>query len=343
MNLLAMTYSQLLEYFRLHYGRGEFHAAALYKAFFGAGPFDLKRIPALVGSPRLALQVEKELRDEPLVPVHQMTEEGVVKWVFRLKDGLAVETVIIPMPGHATICISSQVGCRMGCRLCETGQMGLRRNLSAAEIVAQVHAVKQGFGHEVRNVVFMGMGEPLDNLEPVAQAIRVMNDQRGLNIPQRRITVSTCGLVEGIHRLSALNWPQLKLAISLNAADDDTRSALMPVNRRHNLAELKQALQHYPLARGNVLFMEYVLIKGVNDGPEHASQVARYLEGLPVRLNLIAYNPRRNSPYAAPSAQEVERFRHDLVAHHIFVRLRHSRGAGIRAACGQLGAGGLKI
>lgn len=337
MNLLEMTYDQALCHFGRQYGRGAFHAAALYRAFYAGAPLDLRAIPAFHDAPRLAQQIEKDLAHHRPALVRQLCEEGVTKLAWRLSDGLVVETVIIPMPRHTTICISSQVGCRMGCRLCETGQMGLLRNLSAAEIVAQAHGVKTVLGHDVRNVVFMGMGEPLDNLDNVIQAIRVMKDQRGLNIALRRITVSTCGLVPGIRRLGDLNWPQLKLAVSLNAADDATRNALMPVNRRHDLAELKQALQAFPLAKGNVLLMEYVLIKGVNDQPEQALQLARYLEGLPVRLNLIAYNPRRRSPYDAPSPSEVERFRQQLVAQHLFVRLRCSRGAGIRAACGQLG------
>ncbi|MDA8138883.1 MAG: 23S rRNA (adenine(2503)-C(2))-methyltransferase RlmN [Desulfobacteraceae bacterium] len=337
MNILAMTYDQLAAHFRQHYGRGEFHAAALYKAFYHSKPFEVKNIPEFAASAQLSDQVSADLQYDLPIPVHEISEEGVTKLAFRLVDGLMVETVVIPMPHHTTICLSSQVGCRMGCRVCETGQMGLLRNLSAAEIVAQAYDVKVRLGLEVRNVVFMGMGEPLDNLDQVTQAIRVLNDQRGLDIPQRRITLSTCGLVEGIRRLSALNWPQLKLAVSLNAANDELRAVLMPVNRRHNLAELRQALQDYPLARGNVLFMEYVLIKGVNDHPDHARQLARYLEGLPVRLNLIAYNPRRQSPFEAPSAAEVEQFRQMLVEYRIFVRLRHSRGAGIRAACGQLG------
>lgn len=338
MNLLELTYDQLVDQFRGRYHKGAFHAAALYRAFYSQATFDVKRLPAFAASPGLACQVARDLDLTRPILLRQQSEEGVTKLVFRLADGLAVETVVVPMTHHTTVCISCQVGCRMGCRLCETGRMGLRRSLSAAEIVAQVHSVKVGLGLDVRNVVFMGMGEPLDNFDNVVQAIRVLADQRGLDLAKRRITLSTCGLVDGIRRLAALNWPQLKLAVSLNAADDDARSALMPVNRRHDLAALKEALQSYPLARGNVLLIEYVLIHGVNDSDEDACRLALFLKDLPARLNLIAYNPRRESPYAAPTEAQVSRFHQALVAQKVFVRLRRSKGAGIRAACGQLGA-----
>jgi 23S rRNA (adenine2503-C2)-methyltransferase len=339
MNLLSLTYAELTELFRQRYAKGGYHAAALYRSFFDSGPADWKRLPAFAASARLVGQIERDLLYRPLTIVRRETREGVTKLAFRLDDGLAVETVIIPMARHTTVCISCQVGCRMGCRLCETGQMGLRRQLSAAEIVAQVFAVKIELGFDVRNVVFMGMGEPLDNFDNVIQAIRVLGEQRGLNIAPRRITVSTAGIVEGIERLAQLNWPLLKLAVSLNAADDDLRTTLMPINARSGgLAALKQVLARYPLARGNVLLVEYVLIKGFNDQAQHVHQLAAFLEGLTARLNLIPYNPRRNSPYVAPDDADVIRFQQALIERGIFVRLRKSKGAEIRAACGQLGS-----
>jgi 23S rRNA (adenine2503-C2)-methyltransferase len=339
MNLLELTYDQLVAQFHQCYAKGGFHAAALYRAFYSQAQCDPARLPAFAAAPELARRVRADLEKtaRPAI-VDQRSEEGVTKLLLRLADGLAVETVVVPMTRHATVCISCQVGCRMGCRLCETGRMGLRRSLSAAEIVGQVHAVKVGLGMDVRNVVFMGMGEPLDNFEQVVQAIRVLEDQRGLDIAKRRITVSTCGRVDGIRRLAALNWPQLKLAVSLNAADDRTRGDLMPVNRQYDLATLKQALRDYPLARGNVLLMEYVLIAGVNDSDDDARRLADYLEGLTARLNLIVYNPHLESPYAVPTPERLQRFHQALVARKVFVRLRRAKGAGIRAACGQLGA-----
>lgn len=342
MNLLALTYDQLVDHFQVRYGRGAFHAAALYRAFYANARVNVAQLPEFGRSTALSEEVERDL-DRSLPELAGRSEAGgVAKLHLRLSDGLAVETVLIPMANHTTVCVSCQVGCRMGCRFCETGRMGLLRQLRADEIVAQVYMATVCLGQTVRNVVFMGMGEPLDNFDAVVQAIRVLEDQRGLNIAKRHMTVSTVGLVSGIDRLGELGWPQLKLAVSLNAADDTVRSALMPVNRRFNLEKLKAALQRYPLARGNVLLIEYVLIKAVNDRPEDARRLAHYVAGLPVRLNLIPYNPRRKSPFEAPSEQDVRRFHERLIDLGLFVRVRTSKGAGIRAACGQLGGHAIK-
>ncbi len=339
MNLLELTYGQLEDLFAKSYGKSGYHAGALYRSFYSEADFNPERLPAFSASPRLLDAVRRDLVVQLPVIEGRQCDEGVTKLAFRLADGLLVETVIIPMANHATVCISSQVGCRMGCRFCETGRMGLLRNLTTAEIVSQVYYVRCKLGIDVRNIVFMGMGEPLDNFDPVVQAIRVIEDQRGLNIAKRRITLSTAGLVAGIDALADLQWPQLKLAVSLNAPDDKVRSKIMPVNQKFDLAALKQSLQRYPLARGNVLLMEYVLIRGINDLPGQAAALAGYLQELPpTRLNLIIYNPRRQSPYDTPDQKAVDRFHKELIDHNVFVRIRKSKGAGIRAACGQLGA-----
>jgi 23S rRNA (adenine2503-C2)-methyltransferase len=337
MNLLAMTYEQLKDDLHRRYGRGAYHAAALYRAFYQDPDMELAALPAFAASSELRHQVQRDLNLAMPAIVERHHQEGVTKLIFEMADGCRVEAVLVPMAHHVTVCISSQVGCRMGCRFCETGQMGWRRNLSAAEMVAQVHAVKVGMGIDVRNVVLMGMGEPLDNFDQVIQAIRVLEDQRGLNITKRRITLSTAGLVAGIEKLAALAWPQLRLAVSLNAPNDALRTALMPINRKNPLARLKSALGKYPLARGNALFVEYVLIKGVNDQPCHAEQLAGFFNGLKIKLNLIPYNPRRRSPFDAPDPAGIDRFLSALIKQKVFVRLRRSKGAAMRAACGQLG------
>lgn len=337
MNLLGLTYAQLETLFRQRYGKGPFHAAALYKAFFQPSEPNSMDLAAFADAPGLWRQVSKDLDTSLPCVVDQIAADGVVKLVFGLADGLRVETVVIPMANHTTVCISSQVGCAMGCRFCRTGQMGWRRNLTAAEIVAQVYTVKVQMRAAVRNVVFMGMGEPLDNFDNVVQAIDVISDQRGLDIALRHITVSTVGLPRGIRRLAALGWPQLKLAVSLNAPNDDLRNRLMPINRRYPLERLKEALCFYPLGRGNAIFMEYVLIKGVNDNPRYAAELAAFFQDLDVKLNLIACNPSHGSPFEAPAEEVLERFHQALIDQRIFVRRRSSKGAGILAACGQLG------
>lgn len=337
MNLLRFTYARLVEHFRQNYDRGEFHANALYRAFYDKADLKVDHLPEFANSPKIRRQVRNDLDMTRPSIVARASEDGVSKLIFQLRDGHRIEAVVIPMANHATVCISCQVGCRMGCRFCQTGQLGWIRHLEVDEIVAQVYAVKVGMGMNIRNVVFMGMGEPLDNFDPVVQAVRVMEDQRGLNIAKSHITLSTAGLPHGIERLSELNWPQLKLALSLNAPNDQLRNELMPINRRWPMDALKNALAKVPLTRGNALFIEYVLIKEVNDHPRYARQLAEYLRGLTVKLNLIPYNPRRQSPFLAPSEEDVRRFHRALVDQNIFVRLRSAKGAGIRAACGQLG------
>jgi 23S rRNA (adenine2503-C2)-methyltransferase len=340
MNLLCLTYDQLENQFRRRYGRGAFHASALYRAFYRKANLSLHEVDAFDASTALRQAVEGDLSIRVPPVVDAIEQDGVTKLAFRLDDGARVEAVVIPMANHATVCVSCQVGCRMGCRFCETARIGWRRDLTVDEIVAQVYTVKVRMGVDVRNVVFMGMGEPLDNFDGVMQAIRVLEDQRGLDIAKRRMTLSTVGLVPEIRRLAALQWPQLKLAVSLNAPDDTLRSKLMPVNKRYPMSVLKAVLADYPLARGNALMIEYVLIKGVNDRPEHAVLLADYLRGLTAKLNLIPYNPRRRSSLQAPTEREVETFRRRLIDQRVFVRLRGSKGSRIRAACGQLGGAG---
>jgi 23S rRNA (adenine2503-C2)-methyltransferase len=338
MNLLGLTYAQLADQFRQRYDKGDFHAGALYRAFFRRPDLDLGRIAAFTAAPRLRRQVQKDLAGLFPRVVDRLAQDGVLKLVLGLADGLRVESVVVPMANHATVCVSSQVGCRMGCAFCRTGRMGWRRDLTAAEIVAQVYTVKVTMGFRVRNVVFMGMGEPLDNFDNLVQAVGVLADQRGLDIAKRHMTISTVGLPRAIERLAALDWPQLKLAISLNAPDDGLRNQLMPINRIHPLDELKSALRAYPLARGHTFFMEYVLIKGVNDHPRRAARLAEFIKDLPVKLNLIPYNPHSYCAFEAPRQADIQRFQEALIDQHIFVRVRASKGAGIRAACGQLGA-----
>lgn len=336
-NPLALTYTQFLDLFRQRYTRGHYHAAEVYRSFFRCADPSIAALPAFADNPRLSDRIQDDwVRPMPQIEDRQ-DRNGVSKLLFRLSDGLGIETVVLPMPRHVTVCISCQVGCRMGCRFCETGRMGFKRDLSAAEIVAQVVYVRAVMGLPVRNVVFMGMGEPLDNADAVFQALHVLEDQRGLDITARHITLSTLGLIPGIERLAGLNRPRLSLAISLNAPTDELRRQLMPATAAYPLRALKQALLGYPLPRDGSFFVEYVLIKGINDGRDHARQVADWLKGLPVKVNLIACNPRTDAPFEAPTPADVERFRHILVAEKLFVRLRGAKGDAIQAACGQLG------
>lgn len=339
MKLLAYTFEELTDELAQRYGKGAYHAAAICRELFKRGNRDFSNAPEFAKSGRLLARMEGDLSFDLPEVVRQKREGAVVKFVSRLSDGCEIESVVVPMTTYKTLCVSSQVGCRMGCRFCETGRMGFTRNLTASEITGQLFAARFILGHDIKNIVFMGMGEPLDNFNAVTDAIRVFSDQRGFDVAKKNITVSTVGLADGIDRLAKLDWPQLKLAVSLNAPDDGTRSALMPVNRKTAMAELRKALARYPLKPKGDFLVEYVLIEGMNDGKAAARKVADYLSPLSVRLNLIPYNPGKDAAWEAPSDKAVHRFGQWLEAEGVFVRKRWSKGRSLMAGCGQLGSG----
>lgn len=313
-----------------------------------------------------------EKTDHLPAPSRMETQGGLVKFCLPVampepRTELAAvsawetESVIIPMDSYRgsnwhTLCVSSQVGCRMGCTFCETGRMGLLRNLSAAEIVVQRLAARQimiemhgpqkkpfrYFGDGIQNIVFMGMGEPLDNLDNVIQAIRVLSDQNGAAMPLTQITVSTVGRIDGLRHLAEVaraepNWRNLRLAISLNAPNDTLREQIMPINKSMPLAELQRTLLEYPLHPRGRYLIEYVMLKGVNDSIEHAEQVARWCRPLPCVVNLIPYNTQRDAAYAAPGEDSIMPFLKHLRASGIFVKRRVTQGRDLMGACGQLG------
>jgi 23S rRNA (adenine2503-C2)-methyltransferase len=273
---------------------------------------------------------------------------------------LEIESVLIPMIGSSgastyTLCVSSQVGCAMGCGFCETAQMGLIRSLTAAEIVGQWYAARHIVGIAPKNIVFMGMGEPMDNYDNVIQAVAVLKDHNGAGVPISNITISTVGRVDGIRKMAQQiqhdGWHRLNLALSLNAPNDAIRSEIMPINRKWSLVELQEALLAWPKFAGNKLCIEYVLIPGVNDRPEHVQEIAAFMrpfkemgkDGRPTSkpralINLIPYNPRRNSPWPAPREEDVEAFLNALIAEGVFAKRRRTKGRTMMGACGQLGA-----
>ncbi|MEE4608123.1 MAG: 23S rRNA (adenine(2503)-C(2))-methyltransferase RlmN [Desulfobacteraceae bacterium] len=334
--IIELTFPELTVELHRRYGRGAYHAAAILRAVYRQG-LDPLQTPEVKSSPRLAAALARDLALDPGTVVDVKTSSGVVKFITRLCDHETIESVVLPMATHLTVCVSTQAGCRMGCRFCETARMGWRRHLRVEEIVGQVVAARRRFGDGVRNVVFMGMGEPLDNFDNVVQAVRVITDQRGLDVAMRRVTVSTCGLDDGIRRLAALNWPHLKLAVSLNAPNDRLRDELMPVNRRVPLARLMEVLGAFPLAKDAALMMAYVLVPGVNDRPAHARQVASLLAPLKARINLIGFNPLcGEGGYRAPQEVEIEAFARRLAEAGVFVCRRRTKGQDLAAACGQL-------
>lgn len=334
---MELTFSELVSELKKRYGKGAYHAAVIFREIYANGNINFGKSPEIVRWKKLYVQICHDLKVNLNPVVDTVKENGLTKFVTRLKDSLEIESVIVPMATHNTLCVSSQVGCKMGCKFCETARLGFYRNLSVEEIIGQVFNARFTFGVDIRNVVFMGMGEPLDNFDNVVQAILVMEDQRGFDISKRYISVSTAGLVDGIQKLAALNWPQINLALSLNAPNDLVRSQIMPINKVYSMDRLREVLMEFPLKKNGAVYIEYVLIKNLNDRKEHARQLADYLKPLRAKLNLIPYNPRTGSLYEAPSEQDVSRFLDWLVEKKVFVRKRSTKGPGIGAGCGQLG------
>ncbi len=281
--------------------------------------------------PAIKTRVEEE---HPAYPGSRTT-----KLVLATHDGLEMESVLIPMgPDKHTLCVSSQIGCKRACRFCETGRMGFLRDLSAAEIVGQVVLARSVIGASVTNIVFMGMGEALDNADAVLQALKVLNDKKGLSYSQQKITVCTVGNPEGLARLAELGWRRLNLSVSLNSAIDERRSALMPINRTFPLPVLQEALVTHPRRKGFVYAVNYCLMPGLNDGPDDAQAVAAFVAPLGRALvNVIPYNPGSQPLTRAPTEEEIDRFLAWLVEAGVAVRRRTTKGRSVMAACGQLG------
>ena len=266
----------------------------------------------------------------------QRSVDGTCKLAWRLPDGLVVESVVIPDRGYKTLCISSQVGCAMGCRFCHTAMMGFRRHLVPSEIVGQVFAALEHAGEreQLRNIVFMGMGEPLANYGNVLKSIYILGDDLGLNFSLRRITLSTCGLIPEILRLG--QDTDVGLAVSLNAPNDKIRDMIMPINARYPLSQLIDACRNYRLSRRRRITFEYLLLAGINDRVEQAVSLAKLIKGIPSKINLRAYNESTDIPFKRPVYERVLLFQQVLRVANYTAFIRKSKGRDISAACGQL-------
>ena len=265
------------------------------------------------------------------------SRDGSIKYRLLLEDGKNIESVFMPHTSHNTVCISSQVGCGMGCDFCMTGTMGLVRNLKTSEIIDQVLAVSEDLpaGKKLRNIVFMGMGEPFHNYQNLMQALEILTDEHGFNFSQRRITVSTSGLLPKIRRFGKENIKP-NLAISLNGVTDEIRSRLMPVNNAYNLEQLMKVCREFPLESRRRITFEYILISDLTDSIEDAKGLIRLLHGLKFKINLIPYNSDPRNKYQAPSQKQARKFQKYLLDHDVVAPLRISKGQDIHGACGQL-------
>lgn len=339
-------------------GMGErgFRAKQIFKWIHQRGVLDASAMTDLSKDLRAKLS-EVGLNTPAEVVEVQRSSDGTRKLLLRLTDGYSVECVLIPMTRDSddndgeedeeeaqvgqqrvTLCISTQVGCAMGCVFCASGKAGLKRALGAAEIVSQVLIAKRYLdpGETLRNLVYMGMGEPLHHYDETVRSIRLITHPEGLGMSPRRITVSTVGLIPGIRRLGEDFDGKLGLAISLHAPDNETRSRILPMNDRYPVADLLAALREYPLPPRRRITIEYTLIDGENDSREHALRLAKLLRGLRCKVNLIPMNPIDASELRPPTETAVERFRQVLVEHRVSCSVRKRRGDDVDAACGQL-------
>jgi len=332
--------------------RGEpaYRARQIFHNLYQRGISDPERMTDL--PQRLRQLLAKEFTALTLVPVQrQEAADGTSKWLSKLQDGQLLETVLIPARSRRTVCVSTQVGCAYACAFCASGMNGLRRNLTTGEIVQQVllgsDPSKRGqtpSPFRVTNVVFMGMGEPLANYDNLLKAIRILNAPEGLHLGARKITISTVGLVPMIERL-AKEGLQIELSISLHAPNDELRGRLMPVNRKYPLAQLIPAVKAYMKATKRLVTFEYILIDQVNDGLDQAKELAKLLQGMLCKVNLIPCHPvpglkgtvpEGDSPFARPPLPRMLAFERCLLARKIPCTLRRSRGLDIDGACGQL-------
>ena len=271
----------------------------------------------------------------PAIARRQQSKDGTVKYLFALADGNCIETVIMRYHYGVTACVSTQVGCRMGCRFCASTQAGRVRNLEAGEIAAQIYAAQKDIGERISHIVLMGIGEPLDNFDNVMDFLTITSSPDGVNIGMRNISLSTCGVVPMIDKLAEKKL-QLTLSISLHAPNDEMRSKMMPVNDAYPVAQLIAACRRYQETTGRRVSFEYSMVRGVNDSPATAKELAALIRGMGAHVNLIPINPVDGSPYSATDAENVKRFQSLLTDLGVNATVRRRLGSDISAACGQL-------
>ena len=315
-------------------GQPKFRAAQLYR-WLQSGETDFDSMTNIPLSLRNELKEKTYIADVKIVRKFKSRLDETVKYVYELYDGEYIESVLMKYEHGYTVCISTQVGCRMGCSFCASGIAGLTRNLTASEMLAQITAAGRDNGIRVSNIVMMGMGEPLDNLDNSVRFLRLVSDDKGLNIGLRHISLSTSGVVSGIKRLKEYNFP-ITLSISLHAPNDEIRSSIMKVNRKWNIEELLEACKEYQAVTTRRISFEYALIDGVNDSDECAAQLAKRLKGIMCHVNLIPANPVKENSFKKPDKNKIIHFRDLLIKKGVNATVRRTLGADIDASCGQL-------
>ncbi|MDW6092090.1 bifunctional tRNA (adenosine(37)-C2)-methyltransferase TrmG/ribosomal RNA large subunit methyltransferase RlmN [Vibrio rhizosphaerae] len=341
-NLLDFDRTALRQFFTEELNEKAFRADQIMKWIYHFGCDDFEQMTNINKKLREKLKHRCEIK-APVVSAAQHSSDGTIKWAMRVGDQ-DVETVYIPEDDRATLCVSSQVGCALECKFCSTAQQGFNRNLRVSEIIGQVWRAAREIGMEketgrrpITNVVMMGMGEPLLNMKNLLPALEIMLDDLGFGLSKRRVTVSTSGVVSGLEQMTGRI--DVALAISLHAPNDQLRSEIMPINERWDIQDFLASVRRYIASsnanRGKVT-VEYILLDHVNDGTEHAHELAELMKDTPCKINLIPFNPYPGSPYRKPSNSRIDRFMKTLMAHEYTVTVRKTRGDDIDAACGQL-------
>jgi 23S rRNA (adenine2503-C2)-methyltransferase len=337
-NLTDFTLSQVINFVE-SLGLSSYRGRQIFAWLYRPHMKDFSQMTDLTKDLRETLTSQADFHWPQIADIER-SKDGTVKYGFKLKDNNYIESVLIPEDDRNTLCVSSQVGCAMGCEFCLTGNIGFKRNLSPAEIVGQVVRVRDWLYEEndvtpaLNNLVFMGMGEPLANFDNLLVALEILTDQRGLNFSDRRITVSTCGLVPQIEELGQKT--KVNLAVSLHSVDDSIRSKLMPINNKYPVTELLEACKNFPMPKRKRIMFEYILIKDLNDSVSDAKILAERLRDIPCKINLLPYNETGEMPFQRPSDKQVELFQKTLWKEGYTVLVRSSRGSDISAACGQL-------
>jgi 23S rRNA (adenine2503-C2)-methyltransferase len=332
--IVAMTETELAELFK-SWGEPAFRATQLREFVFRKGVASYDGITNLSKALRGRLAKEAPLYELELVS--ESAGDDATKWLWKARDGALIESVQIRTPDRVTTCLSSQVGCAMGCVFCATGLSGFERHLKAHEIIEQYLQMWGRSGIHSTHVVFMGMGEPFHNYDEVMACVRMLNNPppRGVGIGARKITISTVGIVPGIRQLAEEKL-QIELAISLHAPDEATRCKLIPASKRYPIREVMEAAEHFSRRTRRIVTYEYVLLAGVNDSSEQAGQLVGLLQTHPCKVNLIPFNPVSETSYKRPSLEAQERFKQILERAHIPTTIRFSKGRAVDAACGQL-------
>lgn len=334
-NLVGLSSDELIQIVT-DAGQPAFRAKQLYEWIYRKGAADFSEMTSLSKDLRIWLTEHFTLQFPEIAEARGGAEDGSRKLLFRLPDHRIVESVLMQEKDWQTLCVSSQVGCAVDCKFCMTGFGGFRRQMTTGEIVSQfLLARRLNDNVAPRNMVFMGMGEPMLNLDSVIPAIRLLTDRSGMDVSPRRITVSTSGIVPGIDRLGEADLG-VNLAISLNASNDEFRSKIMPINKRYPISELLDACRRFPLRNRRRIMFEYVMLAGENDSLQNARELVALLRDIPCKINLIPWNPDPNLPFSRPEEVTIRSFQQILLDNHFTTSVRYSKGVDIGAACGQL-------